>query len=72
MKRLIGCNAVAVLLLAGKTVGASGRDTATSTTISKRRASVNDAVARAAKLLSEIDPAENAEAYPRASATLVW
>jgi hypothetical protein len=78
MKRLIGCCAVAVLLLVGTTVGAFGaRHRNVDNDIKATRASgidrqINDAVARAAKLLSEIDPAEDAEAFWRASATLVW
>jgi hypothetical protein len=62
----------------GTTAGASGaRHRTVDNDIKATRASaidgqINDAVARAAKLLSEIDAAEDAEASCRASATLVW
>jgi hypothetical protein len=77
MKWTIRCIAVAVILSVQAGGAASGgqsrnfEEETRATWTSVFDGHLNDAIARAAKLLSEIDPIQDGEAYWRASSTLV-
>ena len=77
MKRLTRCIAISVILIIEAINAASGSqhpnvdEEIRATWASVFDGHLNDAISRAAKLLSEIDPAQDEEAYWRASSTLV-
>ena len=77
MKRLIRCMAIAVIVLFQACDTASGAqprnidEQIKATWASVFDGHLNDAIARATKLLSEIDPAQDGDAYWRASSSLV-
>jgi hypothetical protein len=77
MKRLTRCIALSVILII-QAIGAASAsqhpkvdEEIRATWASVFEGHLNDAVSRATKLLSEIDPAQDEEAYWRASSTLV-
>jgi CHAT domain-containing protein len=77
MKRLTRCIALSVILIIEAIGAASGSqhpnvdEEIRATWASVFDGHLNDAISRATKLLSEIDPAQDEEAYWRASSTLV-
>jgi CHAT domain-containing protein len=77
MKRLMRCMAVAVIVLFQAWDTASGEqprnidEEIKATWTSVFNGHLNDAIARATKLLSEIDPAQDGDGYWRASSSLV-
>jgi hypothetical protein len=77
MKRLTRCIAISVILIIEAVNAASGSqhpnvdEKISATWASVFDGHLNDAISRAAKLLTEIDPAQDEEAYWRASSSLV-